>query len=142
MCARREDGGNQVDGCGETRGSTATRRNAWASDQCKMQNEKCKQWPADDDTMIRHATSTYVVFAFCILNFALLRSVLTMRRRIVLPTVVSLVVLVLASGLWVRHRLDASLPLLDGSHQLAGVSALVTVTRDALGIPTIQGQTR
>ena len=45
-------------------------------------------------------------------------------------------------SLWVRHELRASLPLRDGTHRLAGVSAPVTVTRDALGIPTIQGRTR
>ena len=82
------------------------------------------------------------MFAFCILNFALLRSVLTIRRRIVLLTVLLLVVLAVGAVLWIRHQLHASLPLLDGSHQLAGVSAPVTVTRDALGIPTIQGLTR
>jgi penicillin amidase len=44
--------------------------------------------------------------------------------------------------LWTRHQLKASLPLLDGSHRLAGLTAPVTVGRDALGIPTIRGRTR
>jgi penicillin G amidase len=65
-----------------------------------------------------------------------------MRRRFLLLTVVLLVVLAVGAVLRVRHQLRASLPLLDGSHQLAGVSAPVTVTRDVLGIPTIQGRTR
>ena len=65
-----------------------------------------------------------------------------MRRRFLLLAVVLLLVGGVGAALWVRHQLQASLPLLDGSHQLAGLSAPVTVTRDALGIPAIQGQTR
>jgi len=45
-------------------------------------------------------------------------------------------------GLWARGQLRASLPLLDGSRTLQGLSAPVTVTRDALGIPTITGASR
>lgn len=64
-----------------------------------------------------------------------------MRGRIVLLAVT---VVILAGGavLWARHELRGSLPLLDGSHVLPGVSATVVVTRDALGIPTVRGQTR
>src|SRR6187397_2001662 len=74
----------------------------------------------------------------------LLRSNLpTMRgRRVLLLTVVFLAVLGVGAVLWTRHQLKASLPLLDGSHQLAGLTAPVTVGRDALGIPTIRGRTR
>jgi penicillin G amidase len=51
-------------------------------------------------------------------------------------------VLGLAAGLYVRAQLRASLPQLDGSLQVAGLSAPVTITRDALGIPTIRGASR
>ena len=65
-----------------------------------------------------------------------------MRRRFLLLTGLLLVVMVAGAGLWARHELRASLPLLDGTYRLAGASAPVTVTRDALGIPAIQGRTR
>src|SRR5688500_8260325 len=65
-----------------------------------------------------------------------------MRRRIFPVAAALLVTAVVASVLWARHELHGSLPLLDGSHRLPGVSAPAIVTRDALGIPTIQGQTR
>jgi penicillin amidase len=65
-----------------------------------------------------------------------------MRRRIVLLLAVTAVVLAAGAVLWARHELRGSLPLLDGSHVLPGVSAPVIVTRDALGIPTVQGRTR
>ena len=55
---------------------------------------------------------------------------------------VLVVVMVAGVALWARQELRGSLPLLDGSHRLAGLSAPVTVTRDGLGIPTIQGRTR
>ena len=65
-----------------------------------------------------------------------------MRRRFLLFATAPLLVLAVGGVLWIRHQLYASLPLLDGSLQLAGLSAPVTATRDALGIPTIQGRTR
>ena len=46
------------------------------------------------------------------------------------------------AGLWLRGRIMASLPLLDGNARLSGLSAPVTITRDALGIPTISGSNR
>src|SRR5688572_4228062 len=73
----------------------------------------------------------------------LLRSnLLTMRRRIFPVAAALLAVVAFVAVLWARYELRGSLPLLDGRHRLPGVSATVTVTRDALGIPTIQGQTR
>jgi penicillin amidase len=65
-----------------------------------------------------------------------------MRGRIALIVAVSVAALAGGAVVWARHQLRGSLPLLDGSHVLPGVSAQVIVTRDALGIPTIQGQTR
>lgn len=54
-----------------------------------------------------------------------------------------LVVLVLAGGaVWVRSEVRASLPRLDGELKLAGLSAAVTVERDALGVPTIRAASR
>ena len=65
-----------------------------------------------------------------------------MRRRLILFVPALLVMILIAAGLWIRHELRASLPLLDGSLHVSGLSAPVTVDRDALGIPTVQGQTR
>lgn len=53
-----------------------------------------------------------------------------------------LVVVMLAALGWGYVQLRASLPQLDGTAALPGASAAVTVQRDALGIPTIRGQTR
>ncbi|HEY1307022.1 MAG TPA: penicillin acylase family protein [Vicinamibacterales bacterium] len=47
-----------------------------------------------------------------------------------------------ASGLWVYSRLRASLPQLDESRPLKGLSAPVLITRDGLGVPTIRGASR
>jgi penicillin amidase len=67
-----------------------------------------------------------------------------MRRlvRALIALAVVLVVAALGFGLWARGQLRASLPLLDGTLRLAGLTAPVTVTRDALGIPTIAGASR
>ena len=65
------------------------------------------------------------------------------RRLRILGSVLS--VLVLLAGLafaWFYAQLRASLPQLDGPAKLAGLSAPVTVTRDALGVPTIKSGTR
>lgn len=47
-----------------------------------------------------------------------------------------------AVGTWFYTRLRASLPQLDGSAQLSGLGASVTVERDALGVPTVRGGSR
>src|SRR6188474_652322 len=65
-----------------------------------------------------------------------------MRRRFQSFVLVLLVVAVAVAVLWIRRELHGSLATLDGSLQLAGLSAPVTVVRDALGIPTIRGETR
>src|SRR5262245_46825911 len=72
------------------------------------------------------------------------------RGRRILPTLLLVlaglvpgVVLVLgACVLWVRSEVRASLPRLDGELKLAGLSAPVTVERDALGVPTIRAASR
>ena len=53
-----------------------------------------------------------------------------------------LVVVAAAAVVWGRSELRGSLPLLEGEHQLAGLSASVRVTRDLLGIPTVQASNR
>ena len=65
------------------------------------------------------------------------------RRLRIIGSVLS--VLVLLAGLacaWFYSQLRASLPQLDGSFPLAGLAAPVTVTRDALGVPTVKGTSR
>ena len=47
-----------------------------------------------------------------------------------------------ALGAWVRQRVKASLPQLDGAASVRGLSAPVTVSRDALGVPTLSGSNR
>jgi penicillin amidase len=55
-------------------------------------------------------------------------------------SVLVLAALAVAGGFWwLLHR---SLPQLDGAAPLPGLSAPVTVERDALGVPTIRGATR
>jgi penicillin amidase len=66
----------------------------------------------------------------------------TVRLRL-LASVLSLLLLVAilaAGGFWWLVR--RSLPPLDGKAPLPGLSAAVTVERDALGVPTIRGATR
>jgi penicillin amidase len=61
-------------------------------------------------------------------------------KRIILAVEILLllaVVLGLATTLWLRHTLHASLPQLDGETHIAGLSAPVTITRDAHGVPSI-----
>lgn len=65
------------------------------------------------------------------------------KRLRLLASAVSLLalLLVLATG-WFYSRMRASLPQLDGPATVAGLGAKVTVTRDALGVPTIQAASR
>ena len=67
-----------------------------------------------------------------------------MRRLLRIASILLGVVVVLgiAAGLVVRIQLGASLPLLDGTLRIAGLSAPVMVERDGLGIPTIRGASR
>ena len=56
--------------------------------------------------------------------------------------VVSLLLLVVGSGLWVRSLITGSIPILEGEVPIAGLTAPVTIERDALGVPTIRGENR
>ncbi len=67
------------------------------------------------------------------------------RRRILISAALLLVgvlVAAAAAGLWIRGRMVASLPILDGSSPLPGLAAGVRVSRDALGVPTVEGSSR
>jgi penicillin G amidase len=66
-------------------------------------------------------------------------------RRLTLALAVVLGILILAGGIgwfWLRGRLEASLPQLEGRRALAGLSAPVEVERDDLGVPTIHAANR
>ncbi len=65
------------------------------------------------------------------------------KRFRLLASALSVLLLVgtLAVG-WFYFRIRASLPRLDGAATVAGLGAPVAVERDALGVPTLRGQTR
>jgi penicillin amidase len=68
-----------------------------------------------------------------------------MIRRLLRALLVLLVLVLaagVAAGLWVRSQLRESLPQLDGTVRLEGLASPVTVTRDALGVPTVSGASR
>jgi len=56
--------------------------------------------------------------------------------------VATVLLAVVAAGLWGWLKVRASLPMLEGEIPLAGLSAPVTVERDDLGVPTIRGSSR
>jgi len=68
--------------------------------------------------------------------------VMTVLRRVLGALLVITLVLGLGAAWWVRTRLHDSLPVLDGEVAVSGLSAPVTVTRDARGIPFISGGSR
>jgi penicillin amidase len=53
-----------------------------------------------------------------------------------------LVLAFLVGRVWLRHRMEASLPQLDGERRLAGLAAPVSIERDDLGVPTIRAGSR
>ncbi len=48
----------------------------------------------------------------------------------------------LAAGVYARHQLRGSLPVLDGERPIGGLAAPVTIARDGFGIPTITASSR
>ncbi len=62
--------------------------------------------------------------------------------RFLLAVLALAMVAIVASGCYVRAQLRGSLPVLDGAMTLPGLDAGVTVTRDALGVPTVTGSSR
>ena len=68
-----------------------------------------------------------------------------MRRHVLrfFALVIAVVVIAtVAGGGYLRVVLGRSLPVTDGTLRLAGLTQPVTVTRDALGVPTIKAQSR
>lgn len=69
----------------------------------------------------------------------------TTGRRVLMAAGIlcsALAVLAAFACSWVRSRVRASLPRLDGAYALRGLAAPVSVARDALGVPTITGSSR
>ncbi|MEI2771719.1 MAG: penicillin acylase family protein [Candidatus Competibacter sp.] len=62
-------------------------------------------------------------------------------RRTLLASGILLALLIGGAG-WLYDQLRGSLPQLTGAVKLTGLSAPVIIERDALGIPTIRGETR
>jgi penicillin G amidase len=62
--------------------------------------------------------------------------------RWLLLVVGALLLVLLAAGLWLHHRVEASLPVVRGEIKIPTLSAPVTVQRDALGIPTLAAANR
>ena len=66
-------------------------------------------------------------------------------RRLLKALALLLALLVLAlgiAGVWLHHRMAASLPQLDGEQRVAGLAAPVSIERDDLGVPTIRAGSR
>ncbi|MFO0942114.1 MAG: hypothetical protein U0930_15350 [Pirellulales bacterium] len=53
-----------------------------------------------------------------------------------------LVVAIAVGGVWGYRQLAGSLPQLDGSIKVTGIDGKVTIKRDSLGVPTIEGASR
>lgn len=67
-----------------------------------------------------------------------------MRRllRFLIATLILFALLVIGGGVYARSQVRASLPMVAGEAALAGLGAAVRIDRDALGIPTIAGESR
>lgn len=65
------------------------------------------------------------------------------KRLRLLGSALSIILLVgVLTVAWFYWRMHASLPQLEGTAQIAGLTGPVTVERDALGVPTIRGRDR
>src|SRR5688572_9010494 len=64
------------------------------------------------------------------------------RFRLLASVVGVLVVAVAVAGTWFYFRMRASLPQLDGTAALSGLTGPATVERNDLGVPTIRGANR
>src|SRR3954452_3182417 len=68
-----------------------------------------------------------------------------MRRHAARAVAVVLLLAAIGCGAgwwWLHGQLHNSLPILDGRAHITGLHQPVTITRDALGIPTIRGTSR
>src|SRR5690348_1725208 len=73
---------------------------------------------------------------------ALRRRTFIRTLTILTPLVIVLAAIALIGGrYWIRHALHDSLPQIDGTLSIAGLSAPVTVQRDAHGVPHIHAAT-
>jgi penicillin amidase len=61
-------------------------------------------------------------------------------RRVPVLVFIALLLTVVGGGSWIRWRLHASLPTLDGAISIPGLSARVEVWRDPRGVPHIRAQ--
>ncbi|MGB5815309.1 MAG: penicillin acylase family protein [Thermoanaerobaculia bacterium] len=65
---------------------------------------------------------------------------------LILKLAAGLLILILlagtGAGLWLHHQLQLSLPRLEGSLVIPGLSQPVAIERDSLGVPTIRGEQR
>lgn len=64
------------------------------------------------------------------------------RLRLLASVLSLLVLLAVITVVWLYGRVRASLPQLDGNVAMAGLSAKVSIERDALGVPTIRADSR
>ena len=62
--------------------------------------------------------------------------------RFLIATLILSVLLVIGGGIYARSQLRASLPMVSGEAAVAGLDAGVRIDRDALGVPTIVGESR
>ena len=62
--------------------------------------------------------------------------------KILLILLVVFTILVLGGGMYARSRVRGSLPMVDGTLAISGLSADVLIDRDALGVPTITSASR
>ena len=63
-------------------------------------------------------------------------------RRVASAAAIVIALLLLTTGggwIWVHSRIKASLPQLDGTQMITGLSSTVEIERDELGVPTIRG---
>jgi penicillin amidase len=51
-------------------------------------------------------------------------------------------IVALGAGVYVSHRLEASLPQLEGERKVTGLAAPVRIERDAHGVPVVRGRSR
>ena len=64
------------------------------------------------------------------------------RLRLLFSAITVLVLIAAAAGAWFYLRLKGSLPVLDGTVQIVGLTANTTIERDSEGVPTIHGASR
>lgn len=69
-------------------------------------------------------------------------STLQRRLRIIGAAACGIALIALLLFAWAWSKFRSSLPALDGSMAIAGLTAPVTIERDSLGVPTLRGASR